>query len=1048
MPTVTSASLGFRPMKAVGLFSVVVSFLLVFAPLLRAADPSAPANASKSFAIPAGPAETALKTFSEQSGRSVMFATEKVKGITTNEVKGDLPVEQALDQLLGGTKLSAVSEKTTGGFAIRRENSVELAEKNGSSRPASDRAASDSRTREDGTLVLDTFEVMGTKLLNMDLRRSADDPQPYVVFERRKIEQSGASNIEDFLKQRLTMNTQAQTNSQTIGQFGDSSQINLRGLGANQTLILVDGHRVSGATVVGLPQQPSINGIPIAAVERIEVLPATASGIYGGGATGGVINIILRRDYAGVEINVSYENTFDSDAAIRRIAFNAGFTLEGGKTSILLAASYTDPNRLLVQDRDFVPTGRARIFANNPNFIMSGTPLLGGTTNIRSLNRSNLKLANGTPLNSPYTFVPVGYTGITTDGGAAFVANAGRHDFSLADSVRGGRQGLLNTPTVAALSATIRRQFSSKLQAFLDVSASNNTGDIPFTNVSSAFVVPAAAPNNPFGQSLLVNASIPTADGTFRVTNYDRRAVAGVIVQLPWDWKAEADYTWDRLRYQYSQPSYLNGSESAALVNGAINLLRDTNLFPVELSPYLAPPPQTNPTRSTLQDFTVRAAGPIFALPGGDLTVSGSLEHRREAFGAGTLPLNATLALSYPDTFQSTSSAYLEAKVPIFSRTNTIPGVEELEFQVAGRHDRYRVNGVTSGFLAGSNPLPTRAANRIESTDPTIGLRYRPMSDLALRASYGTGFLPPNVSQLVTGAATQASGGSLVDPKRGNTAVGSFQFLSGGNPNLRPENSKSISAGFILSPRAFEGFRLSVDYTRIEKTDNISTLTVQQVIDNEDALPGRVTRGPITSGDPFTVGPVTFVNVTSVNVARAEVEAVDFMLSYFHDTGRIGTFDFFIGATRQMHYKTQVVATVPLLENVGISSNNPLKLKANAGLTWARDGWTFSWNARYFDSYLVSSSVTVILNQGDNGRVPSQIYHDFVLGYRFDPAGTSRSTQSPRLNRVLAGTEIQVGIKNAFNHVPPFDASNASFFYSAFGDPRLASYFVSVKRAF
>src|SRR5258708_24997324 len=112
-----------------------------------------------------------------------------------------MPARQALDAMLVDTGLVVFQDDKTGAFSVRKETPAEA--KNGSSRPANDRAATGET--KDGVLKLDTFEVMGTKLLNMDIRRSADDPQPYVLFDLEMIENADASNVENFLKDRLTM---------------------------------------------------------------------------------------------------------------------------------------------------------------------------------------------------------------------------------------------------------------------------------------------------------------------------------------------------------------------------------------------------------------------------------------------------------------------------------------------------------------------------------------------------------------------------------------------------------------------------------------------------------------------------------------------------------------------------------------------------------------------------------------------------------------------------------------------------------------------------
>src|SRR6266853_1676627 len=219
-----------------------------------------------------------------------------------------------------------------------------------------------------------------------------------------------------FFKQRLTMNTTAATASQGQNFSGSTSSINLRGLGTNQTLVLVDGRRLADINLNGQMGQPDLNGIPLAAIERIEVLPTTASGIYGGSATGGVINIILRRDYSGGESKLTYANTFDSKAAIRRVDQSVGFTLEEGKTNILIAGSYSDQTPLLLRDRDLYQRGEAAILANNNNSYsalntLGVVPPLGATPTITSIDGSNLTLKSGAALNSPITYVPVGYPG-------------------------------------------------------------------------------------------------------------------------------------------------------------------------------------------------------------------------------------------------------------------------------------------------------------------------------------------------------------------------------------------------------------------------------------------------------------------------------------------------------------------------------------------------------------------------------------------------------------------------------------------------------------
>ncbi|MDB6127617.1 MAG: hypothetical protein JWM35_1513, partial [Verrucomicrobia bacterium] len=204
--------------------SFLNSCLALLAFVVAGISLSAAEGVPRSFDIPAGPAKEALKVFSEQSGEQLLFSSAALEGVRTNEVKGVMTPREALDQLATNTGLLVRQDTKTGAYSVRKESPAET--KNGSSRPAGDRAASGVTSAEDGTLKLDTFEVMDSKLLNMDKARSRDDAQPYVIFDREQIARSGAVSVDDFLKQRLTMNTQGQSPAQFVGSgAGNTSSI-------------------------------------------------------------------------------------------------------------------------------------------------------------------------------------------------------------------------------------------------------------------------------------------------------------------------------------------------------------------------------------------------------------------------------------------------------------------------------------------------------------------------------------------------------------------------------------------------------------------------------------------------------------------------------------------------------------------------------------------------------------------------------------------------------------------------------------------------------
>jgi iron complex outermembrane recepter protein len=1021
------------------------SFLLCAACslLVAAASFAADGAPKRSFDLPADTAEKSLKAFSLQAGLDVLFSTESARSVRTNPIKGELTPQQAIDELLAGTELTAIQDRKTGAFRVRRHdpNGYRAA-------PRSSRPESNGDDPAEKKVELPVFEVMAGKVLNMDIRRTEDDAQPYVVFDRDAIKRSGTNDIEEFLLTRLPMNTSSMPGiTNPISTIGNRSAINLRGLGTNQTLILVNGRRLasSNSNVADFARQPDINGIPMSAIERIEVLPTTASGIYGGGATGGVVNIVLRQNYSGWELKLGFEGAYEGGVAGRRVDLSGGFGLEGGRTQVFLAGSVNDRDDLIRGDRpEFYSRALERVLSNDPNFFVNRNTLpFATTTNIRS--------TDGSPLFGPGTssisFIPQGYAG--GGGLAPLVANAGRWNLVLNDSAAtatggaGRRNRLMGATEVTSLMATVRRQMTDNLEMFVDLKGSNNVGRRGQANSAGTVTIAASAPNNPFGKSIMVVPAVTTPESEIVTRSKTRAAAVGLIFKLRGDWAAETDYSWGRSSNQYSGlPPSFPAAARTAMSNGTLDVLRDTEAFPLDLSPYMPPTGFSAPFIASLEHATLRASGPVFSLWGGPVTLAGSLEHRKEEFDESFTRLfsgpTASTTFTYPSRSQTVSSGYAELQFPLIGSRNKLSLARELTVQLAGRHDEYTTNGVT-GLVSSAVVSPTiiRTRNRTRSTNPTVSVRFTPVSDFTLRASYGSGFLPPSVDQVTPGLPFTSSGPNLRDPLRGNEPVGSFAMTTGGNPALQPEKSVSWSAGMLLTPLVLNGLRFTLDYTSIEKTDNISDLGEQDII---NYFPGRVTRGAATGG--FSVGPIIALNKTLENISSAEMRAFDAQLDYRFEHGSLGTFDFFAIGTRLVRYRTQLLPTSPLVDNIGITTGTfgigtPVKVRGNIGVAWQRPEWSAGWTLRYVGSYQsIPSNNPQFLNlQGNNGRISSQVYHDVYVGHRLKP-------------RFLTGFEVQVGAKNVFNTQPPVDLFNSfpagHSGISIFADPRGALYYVNL----
>jgi len=1037
---------------------------LFLATVLSAAEPSA----KVAFDLPAGDAARRLKEFAQLTKREILYPSEGLDRVQTNAVRGELTVREGLDRLIAGTGLKVFEDPKTGAWMIR---STEAPNGLRAAPSASDRPTANL----DGKVVkLDTFEVFGSKSINLDLPRTRDDAQPYVVFGREQITQAQATNLQDFFRSRLPMATNIGLSTFTGGNpYGQT--VNLRGLGTNQTLILVDGRRLPNYTTPGTlggAITPEINGIPLGMIERIEVLPSTASGIYGGGATGGVINIITRKDYSGGDFTLSYVNTFDTDTARRRAELNFSTSLRGGATLLTLTASVQEANDLLTQDRSFAVRARQQGFANNPAaFTGPSSPPRGYTTNIRSRNGANLTLKpqyGGTTLGSFFTSVPVGYAGITSDNAAALVANAGRYNLALPDDVGGGRSRLATTASpLDSVGLGLRQKITTWLESYVDYQRNTNrmiSSQLFGFDVGSNFTLAASAPNNPF--TTAVNVAYPfTGLWTgLKTSNTVTRVAGGLVAKLPGEWQAGLDYVWGRnaFRFQDDNP-LLRPTYGSALSTGVLDVMRDLNLRPLNYQPYLVSGQATDDHGKSLSNsLTLRTSGPTFRLPNGPVVVSASVEWRddrnTENVSAGRDGSEETLSYFYytPEVSGEGKSGYMEARVPLLAAEDGPSKQARLELQVAGRYDSSRATTVARPDFPlipspqGPFPATPMITRDFSSSSYTAGLRYAPVTDLVFRASFGTGFLAPDTSQLM-GPELDSIPIDVSDPKRGGIleTVGPVDYIIGGNPDLEPERSKSYAAGIVYTPRFWPGLRVSVDYTKIEKSDEIAFLTEQQLLDFEDSLPsGTILREPLTPADRaagYTGGAITQIRNVYYNFSRREVEAVDFQVDYTRQA-TFGEFRGYAVATWNRLFAGQVVPSDELNNQVGYLGS-PLKWKGNAGLDWTRGRWSAGWNAQYYDAQFIYAftsrdfSAGTVRTQGTD-RWNAQVYHDLVISYDL-------GHQAEGWLRPFSGMKFTLGLQNVFNREPPLRAGTSERTgFQNIEDPRLRRYSLTIKKHF
>jgi len=1012
-----------------------------------------------SFNIPSQPVADALTAFGQQSGLTIMLAATVNADAVSQAVVGKYSLDEALAKILASTGLKAE-------YLDKKTVSIRAAQTSPSDSGPSTKKTGDSTSRNSGSSASEGAQgdisetasaaipeilVEGSRSLDADIRRTPDDIQPYVVLNHEAIQNSGAANIEDLLKTRLTMNYAPVSGNQTLvaGQ-GNESSIALRGLSSEQTLILIDGRQPGVREIAGSGLQPDLNTIPLNAIERIEILPTTASGIYGGGATGGVINVVLRHDYSGIETALTYENTIQNGGSTRRADVTGGFSANNGKSNVFVRGSYVSGTQLLFEDRHFVSDYISMRNSNSP--LPATTPPLGETANVCSAtvlsasvaicNKAPLVLTNGTPLGSSTTFVPVGYGGVSTDNGAALVSNAGKYNLNPPNNAQnqfGTHTTLWSPPDVQSVALTLRQSISPRLETFVDLSESVSRADFDSQTITSSFAIPASAPGNPFKQGVYVTAPLLGADETVSSRTSGWRVLAGAKLELSSSWSSELDYSFDRADFRQTFPATLfSPSAATSIAKGTVNAFSSSP----NLSSYLVPSAAISPTHSLQNDVTLHVAGTLAQLAGGPLAASILIEDRRERFSSYTQvtpePTGNPTVSGYGPGDEVDRSAYLEIRMPIASEAQNIPGVRLLELQAAGRYESFHLDSA-SAYSVGAAFQPS-STDRLHSLDPTVGLRFKPVSDVMLRASYGSGFVPPQMQQLIAPGAplTLPNFFRLVDPRRGGQLLGTIQYTVGGNPNLRPEVSESVSAGIVLTPTVLQGFRASLDWTRISKEDNIvGAGLVQSTINNELETPGVITRAPVPPGDPYSVGPITAINGALFNAAHARIVSYDLSLEYSRDIGMLGTWSLMGAATRLEHNAVQLSALAIPQEEAGTEFSPTWN--ANATLSWSKGRLGLAWTTQFLDWYWVNTDHSLNTAQG-SATVPSAVYHDLTAKYRTGaPSGSAAGW--------LSNLEIRCGVKDIFNTKPRFLATSFGA-YDPWGNPRMATYFLSVSESF
>ncbi len=865
-------------------------------------------------------------------------------------------------------------------------------------------------------------------------RLATEGAVPVQTISRQEIERLGIVSAEQLVARISANGTGADNLSSNVGiQLGTTdrnnngnSSANLRGLGANSTLVLLNGRRVSTHGAKG--NAVDLNSIPLGAVERVEVLTDGASAIYGTDAIGGVINFILRRDYTGLEATAFVDVTEAGGGNIYRGQLLGGWGNLGSDGYNVMAALTVDTQKIL--------GGGERAFSNGfqPERGLSpdttGTPYatqtgvagtaIGSSFTVpgatRTFNRANLLSFQGEcdsiPGMSQYQTELWGSPGFTY--GCAF-------DY-------GGSAVLIQPVDRVNLVARGSKALGSEHTLFAEFVGSQTEATKqfePYQITTTGSVAGAQYPvGGPHYQDL--SAYIPAFDATLPIAFRYRCVICGGrtistttdayrlllgaegVVMGSWDYRLGLSVAQSKAESKLG-PGYLfTDSMVAAFGSGLINPWLLPGQTQTQEALDLIRGASAEGTRlfdgkSTLVQLDGTLSGELMQLPAGALSVAIGFDVRQESYqfrdgSVTTRPVyQAPFDAEFPEVDRDITAVFAELAVPI---------AKNLEATLAVRNDHYSDFGNT--------------------TNPKLALKWTPMEQLLLRGSYNTGFRAPSFFQLYGAEGDSPVPGNIADPELcpdGVTAPGADLSVcairpnarQGGNRGLEPETSKQWTVGFVASPTPWLSF--GADLWEIERTDLIYELTPQQVIANYTTFPGNLVRGT----DGRLDGPGGYVRAGFVNADGDITRGVDVNL-LLNGTMSGAQWNASINGTYIDSHRSRIFSTQPYVETAGQWASRDLfvRWKHEARFTYVRGPWATTLSQSYVAGYKDEVPVGVV-PPGFNPDVDS--YTTYGLSSTYTG---------------IKNLSITAGVKNLLDEDPPFTAHNLDFAAGAGWDPRVA----------
>ncbi|HEY0864564.1 MAG TPA: TonB-dependent receptor [Lacunisphaera sp.] len=916
---------------------------------------------------------------------------------------------------------------------------------------------------DDTAVKLEKFTVTGSNIPSTEVAGEART-FPVLTIDRKLIEQSGVFSTTELL-QRMSLSNGGGvpfTNNAT-GFTPGATAPSLRGLGPDYTLTLVNGRRLAPYPVGanGTSAFVDINSIPLAAIERIEVLKDGASAVYGADAVAGVVNLILRKNYNGSTASVTYGNTTNKDSGDLNASMIWGTGDADG--NLMIGLNYQKRNAIFQRDRSYSAIPPFLSSNSSPaNFQLSRAAVEqalglapGGT--IPGIGAGTGVFFGTSGPNLPGTLTPApGNQNANNNGNlpaSAYTYSTGRlSSYNFNESAG----SLPETTRKGLFAAWERRLFGSNVRAygdafFQDVLAVDELAPFATGNFETpgqtTIVIPARTPNpiltpgeianggvrtaaagaynpfNPFNQDIAGSSRIRLAEFGNRIFKNHNTAFAVTggfrVDNLADKWNLDASVRYssitNNLNAKLISTSRFLRSMNAAdpIFNPAspsyIGTTSPYNPFGYYRNPIAANNAPVNfathyqrdeNTSRLLDAGATLSTASLMSIAGGDVGFAVGTEFYREAITQ--LPDAALQAGDILGTTPSSPIARQRKIGSVFTEAE-IPLVSE------------------KNALTGVRRLSLNLAARYErffTSDrstfvPKIGVRWEPLADssLVFRGSYGEGFKEPSLYQLYSPPVAALT--PITDPVTGVNEP-EQNITTAGNPQLAAEDSKSINVGLVWSPKgALEGFTWSMDYWQIKQTGQVAA-NPQDVVDR------ATSGGTLLPGESLVrdfAGNLVLVRSVFRNLGITKVRGLDFSASYLWKTENLGRFETGFTATYMDSYQNSTDIALPLVEL--IDTEVPGTAGDDAYLKWKSIAY-LSWNHRALSSRLqavYTHGFQDFDGNGDPFRVKATTTFDLQLAYQFF------ETKAGDRARWFSDTKLTVGCNNLLDKDPPFASS-------------------------